>query len=351
MKKELEQLKDDFLELVDKVSDRAQLEELKNEFLGRKGKLKSAMREMAALADEERKAIGKFANEIKDAIESVYGEQEKKIAGAEEAQRAEAEWIDITQPGQFPEAGHLHPVTQAIHEITDIFGKIGFTRVPVPEIDWDYYAFEALNMPKDHPARDDWETFFVDAPEGKKGKIVAIPHISNVQVRTMETLDVPFRALYIGRAYRRQSDTSHLQIHHQFEVLMVDEGVTLCNLKGVIEHFVHSYFGPDRTVRLRPHHFRFTEPSFEVDISCDVCSGTGKNGDSACRLCKEGWLELAGAGMTHPNVLKAGGIDPEKYTALAFAFGIERTLMMREGINLDDIRLLYKNDLRFVNQF
>ena len=351
MKKDLERLKEEFLELVDKVADRSALDELKNEFLGRKGRLKAMMRDMASLADDERKAIGKFANEIKDAIESVYGEHEQKIADLENSTQAEREWMDITEPGTGSKTGHLHPVSQAIAEITDIFARIGFTRVPVPEIDWDYYTFESLNMPKDHPARDDWETFFVDAPEGKKGKIVAVPHISNVQVRTMETHDVPFRALYIGRAYRRQSDPSHLPIHHQFEVLMVDEGVTLCDLKGVIEHFVHSYFGPERTVRLRPHHFRFTEPSFEVDISCDVCKGTGGKESAPCRLCKEGWLELAGAGLTHPNVLRAGGIDPEKYTALAFAFGIERTLMMREGINLDDIRLLYKNDLRFVNQF
>ena len=351
MKSKLEQIKKEFLELVDQVVDREALEELQVQFLGRKGKLNGLMKEMAGLADEERKHIGKLANEVKEALEKALGEQEARLGAQEESKLALSEWIDITEPGRYPKEGHLHPVSQAIAEITEIFAHIGFTRVPVPEIDWDYYAFEALNMPKDHPARDDWETFFVDAPEGKKGKVVAIPHISNVQVRTMETHNLPFRALYIGRAYRRQSDTSHLPIHHQFEVLMVDEGVTLTDLKGVIEHFVHSYFGPDRTVRLRPHHFRFTEPSFEVDISCDVCKGTGKNAEAKCRLCKEGWLELAGAGMTHPNVLKAGGIDPQKYTALAFAFGIERTLMMREGINLDDIRLLYKNDLRFVNQF
>jgi phenylalanyl-tRNA synthetase alpha chain len=354
MNDQLEQLKKDFGKLVEKTTDRETLEALKTEFLGRKGKFNELMKEMASLADEERKHIGKVANDVKEAIEKVFEAQEKKIRVQEESMQAEQEWIDVTQPGRFPAEGHLHPVTQAIGEITDIFARIGFTRVPVPEVDWDYYAFEALNMPHDHPARDDWETFFLDAPEGKgkkQGKIVAVPHISNVQVRTMETHDVPFRALYIGRAYRRQSDTSHLPIHHQFEVLMVDEGVTLADLKGVIEHFVHSYFGPERTIRLRPHHFRFTEPSFEVDISCDVCQGSGINGEAKCRLCKEGWLELAGAGMTHPNVLKAGGIDPQKYTALAFAFGIERTLMMREGINLDDIRLLYKNDLRFVNQF
>ncbi|MFH1132732.1 MAG: phenylalanine--tRNA ligase subunit alpha [Pseudomonadota bacterium] len=351
MKKELEKIKKEFEDALSSVANRETLEALKNEFLGRKGKMASLMKEMASLADEERKVVGKLANEVKQGLESVFSDKEIEIEKEEAVGQAEKEWIDITEPGQYPEEGHLHPISKAISEITDIFAKIGFTQVPVPEVDWDWYAFEALNMPKDHPARDDWETFFVDAPEGKKGKIVAVPHVSNVQTRVMEELELPFRALYIGRAYRRQNDPSHLPIHHQFEVLMVDEGVTLTNLKGVIEHFVHEYFGRDRKVRLRPHHFRFTEPSFEVDISCDVCSGSGKHGDVSCRLCKEGWLELAGAGMTHPNVLKAGGIDPEKYTALAFAFGIERTMMMREGMKVDDIRVLYKNDLRFVKQF
>ncbi len=351
MKNELEQLKRDFDALVEQVKDRAALEDLKNEFLGRKGKLKGLLKDVAQLADDERRTIGQFANEIKEILEATYGEKEQEFARADKAEAADREWIDITEPGRFPQEGHLHPVTQAINEIEDIFARIGFLRFPVPEVDWDYYAFEALNFPKDHPARDDWETFFIDAPAGKKGELVPVPHISNVQVRAMEQLGAPFRILYIGRAFRRQSDTSHLPIHHQFEVLMVDENVTLANLKGVIEHFVHSYFGADRKIRLRPHHFRFTEPSFEVDISCGVCGGTGKNATGTCRLCKEGWLELAGAGMTHPNVLKAGGIDPEKYTALAFAFGIERTMMMRAGMNVDDIRILYKNDLRFVKQF
>ncbi len=351
MKQDLEQLQKDFAKLVEKISDKDALSLLKNEFLGRKGKLKGLMRDMASLADEERKAIGAFANEVKDVIETAYKSKEEEINAREESELAQSEWADITQPGSFPAEGHLHPVTKAIHEIEDIFARIGFTRFPVPEVDWDYYTFEALNFPKDHPARDDWETFFVDAPEGKKGELVAVPHISNVQVRAMEQLKAPFRILYIGRSYRRQSDTSHSPMFHQFEVLLIDEGVNFTHLKGVIEHFVHSYFGPDRNIRLRPHHFRFTEPSFEVDISCDLCSGAGEVDGKTCRMCKEGWLELAGAGMTHPNVIKAGGLDPEKYTALAFAFGVERTMMMRSGMNVDDIRLLYKNDLRFVNQF
>jgi phenylalanyl-tRNA synthetase alpha chain len=349
MKTKLEKLKMEFLKVVDTATDEENLEKLKTEFLGRKGKLKTLMKEMATLADGERKIVGKIANEVKETFEASFMEKESTLKVAALNEQAEKEWMDITEPGKFPKSGSLHPTTQAISEITDIFSKIGFTRVKVPEIDFDWYAFESLNMPKEHPARDGWETFFVDVPETKKGKVVAVPHVSNVQTRVMETLDVPFRALYIGRAYRRQSDASHLQIHHQFEVLMVDKDLTLVNLKGVIEHFVHAYFGKERKVRLRPHHFRFTEPSFEVDISCGVCDG--KEMKVSCKLCKEGWLELAGAGMTHPNVLKAGGIDSEKYNGIAFAFGIERTLMMREGIQIDDIRTLYKNDLRFVKQF
>jgi phenylalanyl-tRNA synthetase alpha chain len=279
-------------------------------------------------------------------MEDLFHRTRRTLEEASALGRLESEWIDMTLPGIAPPLGHLHLTSQAIMEIEDIFARIGFTRIPVKEVDWDWYAFEALNMPKDHPARDNWETFFIDAPEDQTlGKLVAVPHISNAQVRAMETLAPPFRALYIGKAFRRQNDISHLPIHHQFEVLMVDKGVTVVNLKGVIEYFVRAYFGAERRVRIRPHHFRFTEPSFEVDISCGLCQGNG------CRMCKEGWLELAGAGMTHPSVLRAGGVDPNVYSALAFAFGIERTYLMREGMQVDDIRLLYKNDLRFLQQF
>src|SRR3989339_200024 len=328
MKSQFESVKQDFLSLLSTVQQAEDLEQVRTEFLGRKGKLAELMAGLKELPPEEKAEIGKVANEVKRAMEEAY---ERACRTLEAYVVAEKEWIDVTAPGQFPPAGHLHPVSQAIAEITDIFARLGFTRVPVPEVDWDWYAFEALNMPKDHPARDNWETFFIDAPEGKRGKLVAVPHISNLQVRGMEQFALPFRMLYIGKAYRRQNDASHLPIHHQFEVLMVDRDVTLAHLKGVIEYFVHEYFGHDRVVRFRPHHFRFTEPSFEIDISCDICQGTGKTASGLCRLCKEGWLELAGAGMTHPNVLKAGGIDPEAYSALAFAFGIERTMMMREG--------------------
>ena len=255
--------------------------------------------------------------------------------------------LDITLPGIRPPQGHLHPVTSAIEEISSIFEKIGFIRVRYPEVDWDWYAFESLNMPASHPARDDWETFIVDAPEHPKlGKIVLTPHTSNGQVREMERLGhPPIRMVNIAKCYRRQSDVSHTPMFHQFEGLVIDENINITHLKGTIDYFVKQFFGPNRKSRLRPYHFQFTEPSFEVDVTCDICLGKG------CKLCKEGWLELGGAGMVHPNVLKAGKIDSEKYTGFAFGWGVERTYMMKSGLKIPDLRLLYSNDIRFLNQF
>lgn len=348
MKSKIEQIKQEALALLEKISDRDNLEALKTDVLGRKGKLNELMKEMMTLADDERKVIGQFANELKGSIEVAFGNKERSLFEQEELRRAEDEWIDVTAPGNFSDAGHLHPISQAIVEIEETFKKIGFTSVRVPEIDWDYYVFEALNMPGDHPARDDWETFFVDVPEGEKGKMVLTPHTSNSQVRVMENQKPPIRVININRTYRRQSDVRHLPMFHQFEGLVIDRGMTIANLKGTIDYFAKTYFGPTREIRLRPHHFRFTEPSFEVDISCGVCNG---DASANCRLCKGGWLEIGGAGMVHPNVLKSGGLNPEEFSGFAFGWGVERTMMMKEGMNIDDIRVLYKNDLRFVRQF
>ncbi|PJA47322.1 phenylalanine--tRNA ligase subunit alpha, partial [Candidatus Uhrbacteria bacterium CG_4_9_14_3_um_filter_36_7] len=262
MRQQFEKIKKEFEENLHSLKDFFVLEDIRTKFLGRKGELSNLMKQLKDVAEEERRELGKIANEIKETMEYAFLKKQQELEISLKQERLKNEWIDITAPGKFPLEGHLHPVTQAMNEITDIFSRIGFIRVQVPEIDWDYYTFEALNMPKDHPARDNWETFFVDLPTGEKGKIVAVPHISNMQVRIMEAWGAPLRALYIGRAYRRQNDPSHLPIHHQFEILMVDEGVTLANLKGVIEYFVHEYFGADRQIRYRPHHFRFTEPSF-----------------------------------------------------------------------------------------
>ncbi len=357
MKSKIEKLKKEALHLLDKITDRENLETLKTDIFGRKGKLNELMKEMMSLADDERKVIGQFANELKSSIEVAFGEKERSMFQEEEMHRAEDEWMDITEPGRFSSAGHLHPVTQAIEEIQKTFENIGFTASRIPEIDWDYYVFEALNMPHDHPARDDWETFFVEdafvgAPlvgaHSVKAKLVLTPHTSNSQVRTMELQKPPIRMVNINRTYRRQSDVTHVPMFHQFEGLVIDRGITIVYLKGVLEYFAKKYFGSTREIRLRPHHFRFTEPSFEIDISCGVCRGDASEN---CRLCKSGWLELGGAGMVHPNVLKAGGLDPEEFSGFAFGWGVERVLMMREGMNIDDIRILYKNDLRFVRQF
>jgi phenylalanyl-tRNA synthetase alpha chain len=309
------------------------------------------MKKLTSLSEDERKEAGKVANEAKEKMEGMIAKAKEKLAREEEKTRADREWIDVTAPGIFSSEGHLHPVSQAIQEITDVFAQIGFVSVRAPEIDWDWYVFEALNMPPDHPARDDWETFFVgeskgQKAKGEKGRLVLTPHTSNAQVREMEKGRLPIRMININRTYRRQSDPSHTPMFHQFEGLVVDEGITIANLKGVLDYFAKTFFGPERSIRLRPHHFRFTEPSFEVDISCGACGGKG-----ACRICKAGWLELGGAGMVHPNVLKAGGLDPEKISGFAFGWGVERTLVMKEGTKIDDIRILYKNDLRFAKQF
>jgi len=337
---------------LESVKEFAELERVRVEFLGRKGKLAEAMKGLSALDDAERREAGKIANEVKQKMEKMFEAKKTEMENQKLAGLAEEEWIDVTLPGQVLEEGHLHLTSQAIEEITDIFSRIGFGRVLAPDIDWDWYAFESLNIPKNHPARDNWETFFIKGPEhGRMGRVVLTPHTSNSQVRELEKGKLPIRMINIGRCYRRQIDVSHNPMFHQFEGFMVDKGITIAHLKGVLDYFAKAYFGPTRKIRLRPHHFRFTEPSFEVDITCGSCDGTAKIDGEKCRLCKAGWLELGGAGMTHPNVLKAGGIDPEKYTAFAFGWGVERTLMMRAGIKIGDIRLLHKNDLRFIQQF
>jgi phenylalanyl-tRNA synthetase alpha chain len=262
------------------------------------------------------------------------------------------EWIDVTEPGVASAAGHTHPVSATVAEIVGIFERIGFRRARYTEAEWDHYAFEALNMPKDHPARDEWETFFLEHPNHPKlGKLVLTPHTSNAQIREMERREPPIRMISIGKTYRRQSDVTHLPMFQQFEGLVIDKGISLAHLRGVLDYFFKNFFGPDRRFRLRPFHFMFTEPSFEIDVSCGDCKGTGKVDGVACRVCKSGWVELGGAGMVHPNVLHAGGIDPKVYSGFAFGWGVERTMMMRSGMQVGDIRVIYGNDLKFLNQF
>lgn len=348
----------------------APAEELRLQLLGTKSELTALTRKIGKVPRDERHKIGPVVTEVKKSIEKALA-QLPNI----ELRITDNKFFDVTMPGLRPPGGHLHIVSQAIMEISDIFVRIGFTRVRHPEVDWDYYAFETLNMPKNHPARDEWETFFIDTPwlssrakrgdpagetgiasptarNDKHGKMVLTPHTSNGQVREMEKGKLPIRMINIAKCYRRQIDVSHTPMFHQFEGLYIDKDVSIGHLKGVFDHFVRMFFGPERTVRLRPFHFQFTEPSFEVDINCGICLGSGKLPDGAdCRLCKSGWLELGGAGMVHPNVLTAGGIDPDVYNGFAFGWGIERTYMMKSGTRLDDIRLLYSNDIRFLTQF
>ena len=352
MKERLESLGEELLKTLESVTTAEELEQTETKYLGRKGEFTGILRQLGDLTPELKKEIGQRANELKQ-------EAEHKIAGirvrlAEEQLRAigQSDRLDVSEPGQRPPEGHLHLVTQAIREVTDIFHRIGFVRVQNPEVDWDWYAFESLNMPKEHPARDEWETFFMDAPESEKGKMVLTPHTSNSQVRELQRGEFPVRMINVAKCYRRQIDATHVPMFHQFEGLYVDKNVSITHLRGVLDFFAKSYFGADRITRLRPFHFRFTEPSFEIDISCGVCGGAGEFEDGTnCRACKRGWVELGGAGMVHPNVIKAAGHDPKVYSGFAFGWGVERTAMMKSGTKLDDMRILYKNDLRFLKQF
>ncbi len=325
--------------------------DVRTQYLGKKGEFNQLAQVLRNLEPTERREAGQLLNELKTYLEL-------EIMNREQHSEGKTEWVDLTAPGIEPKVGHLHPVSQAMEEITRIFEQIGFTRSRYPEIDWDHYVFEALNMPPDHPARDEWETFFMDAPINKKmGKVVLTTHTSNGQVREMERLksQPPIRMINIGRCYRRQQDATHTQMFHQFEGLVVDKGINIQHLKGTLDYFAEQFYGPGTKSRIRPFHFQFTEPSFEVDFSCHICHGTGKvetdGVETKCKFCKSGWHEVGGAGMVHPNVLKWGGIDPEIYTGFAFGWGVERTYTLKKGLNIDDIRLLYSGDMRFLEQF
>lgn len=338
--------------LLSRAPDLGTLDTIETKYLGRKGELTRLLKGLANESAEERPKLGAAANDAKRELESLIASKRKELEHSSLFRLGDAEREDVTEPGNRPPAGHLHLVTHAINEITDIFANIGFVRTRYPEIDWDWYAFEALNMPPDHPARDEWETFFIDAPPSKKGRMVLTPHATNGTARILAEGKIPIRSINIAKTYRRQSDATHVPMFHQFDGVCVDEGISIAHLIGTLDYFAREFFGPSRKIRLRPFHFRFTEPSFEIDVSCGVCGGTGENAEKQkCRVCKRGWLELGGAGMLHPNVLRAGGVDPKKYAGLAFGWGVERTYLMKEGMQIDDIRLLYKNDLRFLKQF
>jgi phenylalanyl-tRNA synthetase alpha chain len=322
-------------DLKDSLSS-SDVDRLRTKYLGKQGKVNILFKTLPIKTDPK---IGRQINELKNFIE-----EELSTKLAETLNTSGQVSIDVTVPGIELPRGSLHLVTQAIEEIETIFLKLGFVRRRYPEVETDWYYAEGLNIPKDHPARDDQETFYV----GESTVLTA--HTSNGQLREMELKkSPPIKMINIGKTYRRQTDASHTPMFHQFEGLVIDRGINITHLLGVTEYFAKSYFGQDRETRLRPHHFQFTEPSFEIDISCGVCHGTGIIGKAPCKICKSGWLELGGAGMVHPNVLKNGGLNPDECTGFAFGWGVERVLMMKS--ELPDLRLIYSDDIRFLRQF
>ena len=337
MKEKLQKIKEDALAAIG--SDSADLEQIRIQYLGKKGELTAVLRGMGALTAEERPVIGQLANDVRAEIESAIKQKAEAQKNAELERRLVSEKIDVTLPAAAPRCGKLHPLTQVQRTIEDIFRGMGFSIAEGPEVEYDYYNFQALNIPENHPARDTQDTFYITE------NILLRSQTSPVQVRTMEHQKPPIRIISPGRVYRSDAvDATHSPLFHQVEGLVVDKGITMGDLKGMLETFAKTLFGSDTRLRFRPHHFPFTEPSAEVDVSCFVCGGKG------CRVCKnEGWIEILGAGMVHPYVLSNCGIDPEVYSGFAFGMGVERIAMKYYGI--DDMRHLYENDTRFLGQF
>lgn len=339
MRQELESLRDETIKDIESATDSISLNEIRVKVLGKKGTLTSILRGMGRLAPEERPVLGELANRVRVQIETALEERGRIIAQQEQNLRLAREEIDILLPGRKPKLGHAHPLRLVLEEIEDIFLGLGFSIAEGPEVETDYYNFEALNLPKNHPARDMQDSLYI-TPE-----VLLRTHTSPVQIRTMEKMHPnPIRIIAPGRVYRRDAlDASHSPMFHQIEGLVVDEGITFGDLKGVLTVFAKKLFGADRQVRFRPSFFPFTEPSAEVDVSCS-CSGKG------CRVCKgTGWLEILGSGSVNPVVLKMSNYDPERVSGFAFGMGVERIAMLKYGIN--DIRLFYENDLRFLAQF
>ena len=340
MKEKLKQIRTAALEQLDAVDSTEKLEQLRVKFLGKKGELTAVLRGMGALSPEERPAIGQIANEIRESVENMIAEKKEKLSAELLQHKLESEKIDVTMPANRFNLGHRHPLAQVEDEMCGIFRSMGFDIEEGPEVETDYYNFQALNTPENHPARDSQDTFYIT------DNILLRSQTSSVQVHAMERAGKPpIRVVSPGRVYRSDAvDATHSPMFHQLEGLVVDKDITMGDLKGTLETFARRMFGNDTKIRFRPHHFPFTEPSAEIDISCFMCGGKG------CKVCKgEGWIEILGAGMVHPNVLRCSGIDPDVYSGFAFGMGIERIAMKKYSI--DDMRLLYENDLRFLRQF
>lgn len=339
MRQQLEAIMAKAKEQLAAVENQAALEELRLQFLGKKGELTAILKGMGGLTPEERPVIGQLANEVRSYIESAIETKKTELAAKALEEKLKAEKIDVTMPAKKINMGSAHPLSNVIEEITQIFIGMGYEVAEGPEVELDYYNFEALNTPKNHPARDAQDTFYFTE------NILLRSQTSPVQARVMQSQKPPIKIICPGKVYRADEiDATHSPVFHQIEGLVIDKGITMGDLKGTLELFAKNIFGENTKIRLRPHHFPFTEPSCEVDVSCWNCGGVG------CRTCKgEGWIEILGAGMVHPNVLRECGIDPEEYSGFAFGLGVERTTMGRFGIK--DLRLFFENDLRFLKQF
>lgn len=342
MEKEIEQLRQEAAQAIKQaVNNLGDLNDIRVKYLGKKGELTAMLRGLGQLSKEDRPRIGQIVNDARQQLEQLIAEKNEELREAELSKRLAEEKIDVTLPGRRAPRGHIHPLTMTLMEIKGIFMRMGFTVETGPEIEKDYYNFEALNLPKDHPARDMQDSFYITED------ILMRSQTSPVQARTMEAHEPnsPIRMIAPGRVYRRDDyDATHSPMFTQVEGMVIDKGISLADLKGTLENFLKQIFYRDVEVRFRPSFFPFTEPSAEVDISCVMCKGKG------CRVCKgTGWLEILGAGMIHPNVLRMSGYDPEKVSGFAFGMGVERIAMLRYGI--EDLRLFYDNDLRFLKQF
>ena len=338
MRDQLISLREEAHKRLGEVRTEAEVEQLRVLYLGKKGTLTQILRGLKSVSEEERPALGSLANEIKEELGVRFEEAFRILKERERQRRLREDAIDITLPGRIPLRGTLHPLTIVTNEVIEIFLGMGFEVVEGPEVDLEYYNFEALNMPKDHPARDMQDTFYVSED------VLLRTHTSNVQIHTMKTRRPPLRVIAPGTVYRRDSDMTHSPMFHQVEGFLVDREVSFGELKGVLTGLVHALFSEQVPLRFRPSYFPFTEPSAEVDIGCFLCGGKG------CRVCgNTGWLEILGSGMIHPEVFRMVGYDPEAYTGFAFGMGIERIAMLKYGV--DDIRAFFENDIRFLRQF
>lgn len=339
MKQQLETIKNTAVAAIGECDTPTQIDEIRVKYLGKKGELTALLKQMGQLDPAERPVMGQLVNEAKAQLEALIADRTAIIKKNETALKLKEETIDITMPGKVVKTGKLHPLNTVLNDMIDIFQSMGFDVVDGPEVETDHYNFEALNVPADHPARDMQDTFYLGE------NLLLRTQTSAAQIRTMENRKPPIRIICPGRVFRADEvDATHSPVFHQIEGLVVDKGVTMCDLKGVLEQFAHEIYGKDTKVKFRPSFFPFTEPSVEVDVSCSECGGKG------CRVCKgSGWIEILGAGMVHPKVLSACGIDPEVYSGFAFGIGLDRLTTTRYKIS--DIRLLFENDKRFLDQF